>query len=173
MKETFEILYSTTGTAPDDFTVLKTVKNVPVNWAEYSADLPEGTKHFAIRHCSDDCWALCIDDVSYEPAALTIEGYRIYRDGQLLGSSATTTFTDNATQGLAHRYQVSVVYNEGESPLSEAAQSEASGIVTIDSGKAITDYSVYDLSGRRRVHGQSATVNGQLRIISGRKVILK
>ena len=173
MKETFEILYSTTGTAPDDFTVLKTVKNVPVNWAEYSANLPEGTKHFAIRHCSDDCWALCIDDVSYEPAALTIEGYRIYRDGQLLGSSATTTFTDNATQGLAHRYQVSVVYNEGESSLSEAAQSEASGIVTIDSGKAITDYSVYDLSGRRRVHGQSATVNGQLRIISGRKVILK
>ena len=173
LKETFEILYSTTGTAPNDFTVLKTVKNVPVNWAEYSADLPEGTKHFAIRHCSDDCWALCIDDVSYEPAALTIEGYRVYRDGQLLGSSATTAFTDNATQGLAHRYQVSVVYNEGESPLSEAAQSEASGIITINSGKAITDHSVYDLGGRRRVHTQSSTLNGQLRITAGRKVILK
>lgn len=131
MKETFEILYSTTDAAPASFTVLRTVKNVPVNWAEYTADLPAGTKYFAIRHCSNDLWALCLDDISYEPASLTVESYNIYRDGQFMGNTTSQTFTDETAGDSSHTYQVSVVYNEGESALTAAVSSTPAGIETL------------------------------------------
>ena len=71
--ETFEVLYSTTDIDRTDFansvssfTVAQSLSSSTTTWTEYSVDLPEGAKYFAIRHTSNDKYGLMVDDVTYE-----------------------------------------------------------------------------------------------------------
>ena len=71
--ETFEVLYSTTDIDRTDFansvssfTVAQSLSSSTTTWTEYSVDLPEGAKYFAIRHTSNDMYGLMVDDVTYE-----------------------------------------------------------------------------------------------------------
>lgn len=68
--EAFEFLYSTTGTDPDSFVKAGDDKRVGAEWKEYSFDVPQGAKYFAIRCVSEDSFAFLVDDVMYTPAAL-------------------------------------------------------------------------------------------------------
>lgn len=126
--ESFEVYYSTSGTAVEDFTNLLDVENYPANgavaeeWTEYKAALPEGAKYFAIRHTANDTYALCLDDFKFEaaglyPADLSIEGYRVYRNHACVNSESLVTSTqhlDSPDKGK-HQYHVSAQYNHGES----------------------------------------------------------
>lgn len=122
--ETFEVLCSDTDTQPQSFTCIETFPNVKggLVWNEYNVALPEGTKHFAVHVTTYDGLGFQIDDISYRQASLVIEGYNVYRDGQLVGHTADTTFTDCNVADGEHVYQVSVVYSVGESLLSEETQ---------------------------------------------------
>lgn len=126
--ESFEVLYSTTDTDPDSFVKIDAVDNYPANgrvsedWTEYRAALPAGARYFAVRHNADDTYALMLDDFTFDaapslPADLQVLGYNIYRDGQLLNAQpvAELTYTDDAGLYGTYAYQVSVVYNHGES----------------------------------------------------------
>lgn len=147
-KETFTICYSTGSTDPKDFKVLQTVSKADAEWTEYKQLLPAGAKRFAIHNISKKCHALFVDDITYDGKSLKVDHFNIYRDGVLVGQApaGTTSFTyANAPSGT-HKYQVSVVYENGESPLSEA--SVATGIHSIHVGEGDAAPS-YNLSGQR------------------------
>lgn len=136
--ETFEVLYSTGSTTPEDFILLNTFKDISDQWTEYTVDLPEGALRFAVRGISNDCYMLTVDDITFIPASatpdeLTVIGYNIYRDKTLVNESpvAETSYVDTQVPAGVHSYQVSVVYDKGESALSDAASAETSSISAI------------------------------------------
>lgn len=92
--ETVEIMYSTTGTAKEDFTLLETVKTDvgegSTVFEEYEFRLPENAKYVAIHYVSNDVFGIIIDDIGYalESDALKLSGFDIYRDGRLIAECA-------------------------------------------------------------------------------------
>lgn len=137
--ETFEFYYSTGGTQPEDFIQLGDAVEVPegkwgkdeygdrvrlTTWYEYSYDLPEGAKHFAIRYVSHDIFALLIDDITYTVSddILSLQGYNLYRNRVKINDEPmkTVTFADDASV-LAdgdYTYAVETVYDKGNSGIS-------------------------------------------------------
>ena len=163
-RDDFEVLYSTTDNAPSSFKNLETFSQVAggLNWTEFNIQLPAGAKYFAIRDVSYDCLGLMIDDVTYRKASLVVDSYNIYRDGQLVGNTKDTHFTDVAEAGN-HVYQISVVYTVGESLLSQEAgvatlltsHSTLHTLITTQPGAILVrgaegkQIDVYTLDGRR------------------------
>lgn len=144
--ESFELYYSTKGTSLDDFVRIATVDGsaVPVAWTEYATRLPEGTKHFAIRCVSDDCFALIIDDITFTKAdapmqALNINGYNVYRDGALLTEAPVkaTSYADDSYDGQRHSYNVTAVYAEGESAGSNTVTVDLSGLENVTAAEEV------------------------------------
>lgn len=174
--ETFEVLYSTTGKDTADFKLLDIHDRISADWTEYTADLPEGTKYFAIRCISADKNFFFVDDVTFSAAAMNILNYNIYDNGELIGKTegTETTYVDNRGDGGSHHYQVTVVYDCGESALSNAADIETvSGIAKIlASGKP---FDIYSVDGIRVAHDVT-TVKGLksgVYIIDGNKFVVK
>lgn len=121
--ETFQTLYSTTGTEPEDFTLIEEVRNVAPQWKQYSAYVPEGARYFAIRSVSYDAFMLFVDDVTFKAAsgataAAEICGYNVYRDSKLISAETVeeTAFADEtAEESKTYTYAVTTVYNDAES----------------------------------------------------------
>lgn len=145
-KEWLAVKYSTTDKRTSSFMPLPSdtvITDLTTTWQEYTFDLPEGTKYFALENVGVTIgegdlmpFAIFIDDLSYTPveADLDVEGYRIYRDGKLIatvGADATSYIDADASDGKQHTYQVTVVYNLGESALSNAFTVITSGINAI------------------------------------------
>ena len=132
--ETFEVLYSTGGTQVSDFQKIYT-DSVQAQWTKFTASLPEGAKHFAIHAISPDKYWFMLDDISYVSGLLTINGYNIYRDGELVANvgAGVTAYTDDVAADGQHSYYVTVVYAEGESDLSNEAK-VVTAIDAINSG---------------------------------------
>lgn len=131
-QESVQVLYSTTGTARDDFKQLGSTIQVPGRWTQYSQALPEGTRYFALRCTSLDQYILFLDDITYRKAArdFSLTGYNVYRDGELLNAAplTATTYTDAAAAGANHSYTVTAVYNLGESIPSPAWSEATTGL---------------------------------------------
>lgn len=146
--EEFEVWYSTTGTNQSDFQKLTDkTQYAPAEWTEFVFIMPEGTKHFAFRYISKDKYALGIDDLSFatadsEVTKLTLQGYNVYRNSERINQDVVTTetYTDEVKEAGEYTYQVTAVYDLGESRLSEGQT------VTIDS-------SVEELSSKTLVFG--------------------
>lgn len=156
-KETYSVMYSTTGFNRSDFVMLEEKHVVPEAWTEEEYNLPEGTKYFAIVASSADGYATLIDDINFLPDSttaqdLTLMGYNIYRDGVKVNDVPVkdTKFTD--TMGGAHRYHVTAVYDKGEAKFSNEAEiTTADGIVEVSANDQNADQNAprYDLSGHR------------------------
>lgn len=124
--ETFEILYSTTGTNVDDFTLVQEFKAIPAMWAQYTAYIPEGAKYFAIRCTSYNQYMLFVDDVTFRAKngpteAVGIDGYNVYRDKVKLTAEpvAVPAYTDATVDNASkYIYAVTALYPEGESHIS-------------------------------------------------------
>ncbi len=136
--ESMEVLYSTSDMATASFTSALTA-TVKGDWKEYTVDLPAGAAYFAIRSKSYQELGLKIDDISYEGANpysdAVIAGYNIYRDGLKLNESPIvgTQFIDNGCDdGGDHVYNVTVVYDFGESRGSNDAVISTSGIAAVE-----------------------------------------
>lgn len=102
--------------------VLMTENKIRNKWKEYQVELPEGTKYFAIRVTSKFQQMLMLDDITYESGVGTIIGFNIYRDGQNIATvdAQTTIFKDNTADKGNHSYTVTVIYDEGESRMSNS-----------------------------------------------------
>lgn len=138
--ESFEVYYSTTGTAREDFILIGGVYGAPNYWINYTASLPEGAKYFAIRCVSYSCLQFMIDDVtlrlgSCDPIELTLDGYNIYRDSRFVANVpiGTLSYLDTEADGDAHTYHVTALYKQGESTPSDAS-TVPSGIGMIGAG---------------------------------------
>lgn len=118
--EPFEMYYSTTSRDLSSF-VKAGEGAVSVDWTEFSFDVPENARFFAIRRVGSGV-VLCLDDISYSagngiPADLELVGYNVYRDGSKVNDNtvARPAFDDVLPDGFTHTYSVSAVYNHGES----------------------------------------------------------
>lgn len=139
--ESFEVLYSTTGTDISTFQLLEQSSKATEGWEQFTYSIPAGAKHFAIRYTSTDVFALLIDDLSYVPAAraaraedLEILGYNVYANGEKLNDELVTETT--YSQGLdciEYNFNVTVVYNEGESLFSNTFVITGVGIEDLNS----------------------------------------
>ncbi|MBR1687790.1 MAG: choice-of-anchor J domain-containing protein [Prevotella sp.] len=174
--ETIEVLASSTTNDPSAFTIIGSQITLATEgeWKEITADLPEGTKYFAIRNVTgaDDAFLLLIDDVSYYVDGEQVESYNVYRDGQLIAQVTNTEFNDTDAEAGDHTYQVTAVYADGTESPAVAATVNTTGIQSaIVKGQP---FDVYTLDGRL-VRRQTQSVSG-LRgayIINNKKVILK
>ena len=126
--ETFEVLYSTDGNQVTDFkgdNLIDEYEAPKSYFGRFRANLPAGAKYFAIHCNSQNGGVFMVDDISYEGKALTLRGYNIYCDGQLVATApADAQSFEHNVSGLStglHTYHVTALYDEGESALSNAA----------------------------------------------------
>lgn len=131
-QESLEVLYSTEDAERENFTKLGSTLKIPGKWTKYEQTLPDGTRYFALRCVSLDQYILFLDDITYRKAARDFQlmGYNVYRDGELLNASPmeATAYTDVAAGNETHRYEVTAVYNTGESAASPALLYDPTGI---------------------------------------------
>ena len=152
--ETFEVLVSSTGNAPEDFKTLARVEEAGSDWHRYAYELPEGTTYFAIKCCSKNKFMFFIDDVECTSAItepFSVVGYNIYRDGRLLNDKpvASPAFTDATLASDADAtYYVTAVYNYGESCASAKVTVKGSGI-TLTEASALDIKAVYSPDGKQ------------------------
>ncbi len=137
--EILDIMISTTGNNPEDFEVFEAgvEVNYAKDWTEFFFNLPEGTRYFALVHKSVGKLALLLDDVRYIPAAvdsgatLELEGFNVYRNGERLNSELVTEYEyidRTVVSGQDYRYNVTAVWTQGESGLSNTVSLKVSGI---------------------------------------------
>ncbi len=161
--ETFNVLYSTTGTAVSDFKTLATKIQPPVTWTEYSYELPQGTRHFAVQCVSNDCFMLLLDDVSMELEApeLVVKGYNVYCNGRKLNDALLDT-PGYRNVGVGDddemEYVVTVVYDKGESDASNAVTIRTVGIENVAVEGAAEPVEYYNLQGVRVEHPVSGNI---------------
>jgi hypothetical protein len=150
--ETFEVLYSTTDTDPEHFESLAQ-ETSSFDWTLRQYKLPAGAKYFAIRHTTSYGYRFFVDDIKFQSAAgkgsLKLSGYRIYCDGQLVGQVAAdvTNYSDTNKNKGSHLYQVTAVYEQGESAASSANVEITTGISSLNGAKK-DDLKIYGLDGR-------------------------
>ncbi len=150
--ETFEVLASDSGCSLSDFTTLVGRRTANrAGWALYTFELPEGTRYFAIHVISVNCYALFVDDITYEAASAVVEGYNVYRDGKLLASVVAPGYTDIRAGG-SHAYFVGVRYDRGESGASNEVVISTSGISAVVADME-DDADIFTLTGIRVGHG--------------------
>ncbi|MCM1402105.1 MAG: choice-of-anchor J domain-containing protein [Bacteroides sp.] len=131
-----DIYYSMTNSvSPSDFIKLEsfeTVHEVPAEWTLYTAQLPEGAKRFAIRSHSTEGFMLMIDDITYTSGgtSLNLLGYNIYRDCQKMNTEpvAKNSWLDENPGEHSHTYNVTAVYDLGESSASNSVSLGMSGL---------------------------------------------
>lgn len=159
--ESFEFLISSTGKETDDFSVVDRQEGIMTVWTNFTYTLPAGTKYFAIRCVSDDKFAFFVDDITYTPAPsymadLKLLGYNVYRNGERLNDKmlTSTSFVDGNPIAGDKNYNVSVVYEQGESALSNTVGIDISSLDEIASdgvniGVVGSNVVVYNASGRQ------------------------
>ncbi len=160
-KESFEILASAKGSEKADFTTVATHTNLPDEWTLYSAQLPEGTRHFAIHYTSENAFGFFVDDIRFtskiHPASyFVIEGYNVFRNGKRInGDTVYDIVYDAGEYTYDDRYSVSVVYDRGESARSvEIGPGEDTGV----SSQAAQSFSAKATDGGIAVEADGAYV---------------
>lgn len=147
--ETFEIMVSSTDADPDSFSRLGSARRVTDGqWHAFTANLPAGTRYFAIHHntVGDDAYMLKLDDISFR-RALSIDHYNVYRDG-VLAAQTTDTSSTVLDARADTRFAVSVVYTDGsESPATLC--DTFSGISQVEADRASAK-AIYRLDGVRQ-----------------------
>lgn len=158
-QEQMEVLCSVEGKSIGSFNKVGSTITVPGQWTQYSADLPEGARYFALRCTSKDQYILFVDDIKYRKAGtgLKLLGYNVYRDGLRLNASpiTATKYTDNRSVDTDVTYSVKAVYNTGESRAANAVWDAASGISGVGEDNGLAQVRIYDLSGRQMPLGAS------------------
>ena len=150
----------------------------PADWTEVTATLPEGTKYFALQVTGRQKFMLMIDDFTYSlfnTSDLRLLGYNLYWAGERINDQLITQPGFVGDWYGEGDYQVTAVYEQGESRLSEPFTIGTDGIGQIENGELKKeDSSVYDLLGRKIVNRQS--VNGKLPkgvyIQNGKKIVV-
>ena len=176
--ETYEVLYSTTDTETASFTKVADVE-APLEWTEFTADLPEGSKYFAIRNTTNGEFAFVgmLDDITYMTSAPSCDAFNIYVDEVLVGSveGGVLTFTTDVLPAGEHKVSVTAVYGDVESLPVDAT-------VTIEVATAIEEViNAESLQNVFRFNGVKVRSNAETTkdlqkgayIINNKKVVVK
>lgn len=141
--EKFRFCYSSTDNAPGSFTAIGDVNSVSDGeWTRYEFTLPADARYFAINCVSENAYAMLLDEITYEsvnPIILSLYGFNVYRDGVKINTDIVEEgmFTDNnVTEGQTYSYNVTAVYDKGESMFGNTATVVSTGIADIVSNDA-------------------------------------
>ena len=88
--ETFEVLASSTDNQAASFAKVADYSTTATDWEEFTAELPAGSKFFAIRHTSTDVFGLLVDDVTFAAAGASAPvptAFNIYYNGEKVGTA--------------------------------------------------------------------------------------
>lgn len=133
--ESFEVLYSTTDKTIASFKSISKQRSIPAEWTEYTADLPEGAKYFAVRYDATDTFMLMLDDFTFEAkpeTPPTLTGFNIYRDGNKINTEPLDEgFYAEDLENGTYSYVVTALYDKGESKGSNVAE------ITVDDNSGI------------------------------------
>lgn len=162
--ENFDVAYSTTGTDPEDFTVISQHNVYLGQWEQITAHLPEGATHFAIHQYSGayTAFLLGIDDVSFIAGYSAPVSYRIYLEQELIATvdasqlsyavqSMDVMLKTAAASVSDPTYYVSAVYVDGKESVPVPVKVDtATGVVDIRSGNQLIEFpqDVYTIDGR-------------------------
>lgn len=123
--EKIEIWYSTSGKDIESFVKVESfgTQSSGEEWTEYTVELPEGARYFAIRSCATASFMLLVDDVKFialDGIDAEIAGYNVYCDGLRLNDKPIieNSYVNPPEEGY-HTYHATAVYDMGESELSE------------------------------------------------------
>jgi hypothetical protein len=166
------VYYSKDGVADEDFSRMDKIQ-LTDEWTKYEFELPAGANYFAVRNYKKSCYAVLLDDFSFEKlrseddTTLEVLGYNLYCEGVKVNSELITDTTYTVADGATGNYAVTVVYNVGESDPSESVYVVRSGVNGIEEDEDM--YPTYDLQGRVVRHLE----NGQVYIHKGRKFVYR
>ena len=146
--ESFEILFSTTDKQLSSFSRIGDVLTTTENWTEYTADLPQGTRYFAIRVISYNVYAFMLDDITFYGGTSMPVGYNIYRDKTLIDSvdADTHSYVDTPHDFGIYTWQISALYSAGESPLSNAITVTTADVAKV-LGDEATSFDIFTIDG--------------------------
>lgn len=174
--ETYEVLASSTDAQPASFTKVSEGSIDATEWTEITAQLPEGTKFFAIRHTSTDIFGLMVDDITYLGGASAAESFNIYVNGEKIanvaGDKTEYIVTPDKFAAGEQEFAVSAVYASGESKPVAVKLTVVTGIKQIADGNKTFD--VYTLDGKL-VRQQAKSLEGLkgVYVINGKAVMVK
>ena len=163
VNDSFEILYSEGGIEPDDFTKIGVICEPDGSWQEFTADLPEGARYFAI-HCNSLYGGmLMIDDVTYQPSLHKLAGYNVYRDNELVATvdAATTSYSETAEHGQIS-YKVTALYKEGESAPCEKTSGLSVSNVSKNKFSIMAERGYIKITNANGLNVRILTVDGKL-----------
>lgn len=175
----FEVLYSTTGTRPEDFKVVDVFEQSSGRWGEYYFDVPEGANYFAIHLITKvgKTNMFLVDDATFNAGYGQLTGYNVYRDGELVASlpATATSFEEAKMPWGRHQYAVSSVFVGGESAPATSDDLVFTGITvsTVDATDAAAQ-PVYSLSGQRvGNYSDLSRLPKGVYIVGGKRVVVK
>lgn len=141
--EVFDFMVSSTGNNVEDFKALAADVQVPYTggdeWTEFVYNVPEGTRYFAIVHKTVNQFAMMIDDITFikagsAPVSLELNGFNVYRDGKRINSEpvADNGYVDRTAKlDVEYTYAVSVVWDKGESGLSNSVTLKGAEVTAV------------------------------------------
>ena len=176
--ETFEVWASSTDNKVESFTKVADLSTDATEWTEFTADLPAGTKYFAIRHTSTDVFGLMIDDVKFSAnTTATVASFNIYYNNEKIatvdGDKTTYTVAADKVEVGTQTFGVSAVYANGaESRVTTATIEIVTGIEQIAADGKPVD--VYSIDGKL-IRNQAKSLDGLkgLYIVNGKKIMVK
>lgn len=176
----YEVLVSSTDSEIASFTKVAEGTLTSAGWNSVTAQLPEGTKYFAIRNNTSGDGAMCVmlGDIKFTAnSSATAASFNIYVEQVKVASveGDKTTYTvaaDKLTAG-EHTFAVTAVYANGaESKPVTATITVATDIRQIAAdGKAVD---VYSIDGKL-IRNQAKSLDGLkgLYIVNGKKIMVK
>lgn len=132
--ETFIVYYANINDPePEDFHQISEGAYITTqsDWKQYKYILPKGALHFAIRCTSYDGYVFMVDDIAYERSvpdanSVGLSGYNLYRNKEKVNAEPIpaniTSYEDNVEEDGTYTYQLSALYPNGESLLSNQVQ---------------------------------------------------
>jgi hypothetical protein len=183
-----DVCYSDTDMELTSFTVAGTVTiensysaQNNKNWYTFEVSVPSTAKYIAIRNTAGSSRMTAIDYVSVKSDVAVINGYNVYEDGarindeMITDTSYSIPVNAQAREEMSKSYQVSTVYDDAESELSDPVSIIISGVkdlnngaygVTLVKGGIITDSAadIYSLDGKRIASTRS---NGKISLSNG------
>ena len=176
----YEVLVSSTDSEIASFTKVAEGTLTSAGWNSVTAQLPEGTKYFAIRNNTSGDGAMCVmlGDIKFTAnSSATVTSFNIYYNGEKIatveGDKTTYTVAADKVEVGTQTFGVSAVYANGaESRVTVATIEIVTGIQQIAAdGKAVD---IYSLDGKL-IRSQATSLDGLkgFYIVNGKKVMVK
>ena len=171
----YEVLASSTDTELASFTKVAGAELTTAGWGKVTAQLPEGTKFFAIRNTTPGDGALCValGNIKYQKGGAKAESFNIYVDAATAGNTTEATAILKELAAGNHVFAVTAVYANGAESKPVTATLDVTNAISeiLSSGKSFT---IYTVDGKL-INRQATNLNGLKGsyIINNKKVILK